>query len=189
MLKIEQFVEEQFGIKLLPAQIEMIAMIAANPDIEVLITPIGKKTGKTTAVKAALAYLQDGLKEVPTTAPVTNQSGQPIGDFPKDIPTDEDFERMHSEPVSYGDEDDWVLISKKYTQEEALAKIQELMKKDWGWSEDEGGYPTDVNDLQTFDVGYGYDHDSYHYSEGGYWICSESNQVSKRWEAWGVATQ
>lgn len=64
MLKIEQFVEQQFGIKLLPAQLEMIAMIAANPGIEVLITPIGKKTGKTTAVKAALAYLQDGLKEV-----------------------------------------------------------------------------------------------------------------------------
>lgn len=64
MLKIEQFVEQQFGIKLLPAQLEMIAMIATNPDIEVLITPIGKKTGKTTAVKAALAYLQDGLKEV-----------------------------------------------------------------------------------------------------------------------------
>lgn len=63
MLKIEQFVEKQFGIKLFPAQLEMIAMIAANPDVEVLITPIGKKAGKTTAVKAALAYLQDGLTE------------------------------------------------------------------------------------------------------------------------------
>jgi hypothetical protein len=63
MLKIEQFVEQNFGIKLLPAQLEMIAMIAADPDIEVLITPIGKRAGKTTAVKAALAYLQDGLTE------------------------------------------------------------------------------------------------------------------------------
>lgn len=66
MLKIEQFVEQNFGIKLSKYQLEMIAMIAANPDIEVLITPIGKRAGKTTAVKAALAYLQDGLKAADT---------------------------------------------------------------------------------------------------------------------------
>ncbi|WP_438980260.1 hypothetical protein [Polynucleobacter sp.] len=63
MLKIEQFIEQNFGIKLLPAQLEIIAMLAANPDIENLITPIGKRAGKTTAVKSALSYLQDGLTE------------------------------------------------------------------------------------------------------------------------------
>jgi len=67
MLKIEQFVEQHFGIKLMPAQIEMIAMMAANPEDKfVLMRPNAKQAGKSTAFKAAVAYLQDGLKPVPT---------------------------------------------------------------------------------------------------------------------------
>ena len=81
---------------------------------------------------------------------------------------------------------------KKFTQEEALAMIQKHLKEEWGWSDGPDGemmYPKSVDDLQSFNVGWGYDHDSYHYQDGGYWICSDSNQVSKRWEAWGIATQ
>lgn len=67
MLKIEQFVEQQFGIKLMPHQLEIIAMIAANPEEHFTIEhPTPKQAGKTTAYKAAMAYLQDGLKPVPT---------------------------------------------------------------------------------------------------------------------------
>ena len=67
MLKIEQFVEQHFGIKLMPHQLEIIAIIAAHPDEKfVLHHPTPKAAGKTTAVKAAFAYLQDGLKPVPT---------------------------------------------------------------------------------------------------------------------------
>lgn len=62
MLKIEQFVEQQFGIKLTKAQLEMIAMIAANPEKRFVMRG-GKSAGKTTAYKAAMAYLQDGLKQ------------------------------------------------------------------------------------------------------------------------------
>lgn len=62
-LKIEQFVEQNFGIKLMPAQLEMIAMIAANPEKEFVIGG-GRSAGKTTAFKAAMAYLQDGMKPV-----------------------------------------------------------------------------------------------------------------------------
>jgi hypothetical protein len=60
-LKIEQFVEQHFGIKLMPAQLEMIAMIAANPEKHFEIVG-GRSAGKTTAYKAAMAYLQDGMK-------------------------------------------------------------------------------------------------------------------------------
>ena len=67
MLKIEQFVEQHFGIKLLPQQLEIIAMIAANPEEKfVLQRPSPKQAGKSTAYKAAVAYLQDGLKPVAT---------------------------------------------------------------------------------------------------------------------------
>lgn len=67
MLKIEQFVEQHFGIKLLPHQLEIIAMIAANPEEKfVLHRPSPKQAGKSTAYKAAVAYLQDGLKPVAT---------------------------------------------------------------------------------------------------------------------------
>lgn len=62
-LKIEQFVEQHFGIKLMPAQLEMIAMIAANPEKHFEIVG-GRSAGKTTAYKAAMAYLQDGMKPV-----------------------------------------------------------------------------------------------------------------------------
>ena len=62
MLKIEQFVKEQFGITLTKYQLELIAIIASGKDVELIHT--GKQAGKTTAYKAALAYLQDGLAEV-----------------------------------------------------------------------------------------------------------------------------
>lgn len=122
----------------------------------------------------------------------TNERGQPIGDFPDNIPTQEQFDEHHSTPQDYGEEAEWLLVSKKFTQEEALAMIQAKLKDEWGWSDGEDGemmYPKDVNDIQSFDVGYGYDRDSYHYSEGCYWICSDNNEVTKRYEAWGIATQ
>lgn len=63
-LKIEEFVEKHFGIKLLPQQLEMIAMMAANPEKQFVIQSNGRSAGKTTAYKAAMAYLQDGMKPV-----------------------------------------------------------------------------------------------------------------------------
>lgn len=65
MLKIEQFVEQQFGIKLTKHQLEIIAIIAANPEKRFVIQSTGRSAGKTTAYKAAMAYLQDGLKPLP----------------------------------------------------------------------------------------------------------------------------
>lgn len=62
MLKIEKFVKEQFGIELTKTQLEIIAMIAASPEENIIVRQTGRDIGKTTAVKAALAYLQDGLK-------------------------------------------------------------------------------------------------------------------------------
>ena len=59
MLKIEQFIERNFGIKLLPHQLEYIAALAAGNQMAG-----AKASGKTTARKAAMAYLQDGLKQV-----------------------------------------------------------------------------------------------------------------------------
>lgn len=64
MLKIEQFVQERFGIKLTKHQLEMIAIMAASPEREFILANTGPRTGKTTAFKAAIAYLQDGLKPV-----------------------------------------------------------------------------------------------------------------------------
>lgn len=122
----------------------------------------------------------------------TNERGMPIGDYPDNIPTQEEFDKLHSEPLGYGDEDDWLLVSKKFTPEEALALIQKKLKDEWGWTGGEDGemmYPNDTDALESFDIGWGYDWDSYHHSEGGYWICSDSNQVSKRYEAWGIRTQ
>lgn len=62
MLKIEQFVKEHFDITLTPYQLEIIALLASGKDVKAI--DIVKRGGKTTAYKAALAYLQDGLKEV-----------------------------------------------------------------------------------------------------------------------------
>lgn len=63
MLKIEKFVKEVYGIELTRYQLELIAVIAANPEGKLTILGGGKQTGKTTAVRSALAYLQDGLTE------------------------------------------------------------------------------------------------------------------------------
>lgn len=63
MLKIEQFVKEQFGITLTKHQLEIIAIIAANPEEKFVIQRQPKRAGTTTAIKAVIAYLQDGLTE------------------------------------------------------------------------------------------------------------------------------
>lgn len=62
MLKIEQFVEQHFGIKLTKHQLEMIAIMAASPEREFILQNTGRSSGKTVAFKAAMAYLQDGMK-------------------------------------------------------------------------------------------------------------------------------
>lgn len=62
MLKIEKFVKEQFGITLTKHQLEIIAIIAAKPEDHLTIVR-HRSAGKTTAMKAAIAYLQDGLTE------------------------------------------------------------------------------------------------------------------------------
>jgi precorrin-6B methylase 2 len=64
MLKIEQFVEQNFGIKLTKHQLEMIAIMAASPEREFILQNTGRSSGKTVAFKAAMAYLQDGMKPV-----------------------------------------------------------------------------------------------------------------------------
>ena len=80
MLKIEQFVEQHFGIKLMPQQIELIAMMAASPEKHIVLTGMGRSAGKTTAYKAALAYLQDGLKPVPTAHILQRATMWALGD-------------------------------------------------------------------------------------------------------------
>ena len=66
MLKIEQFVQERFGIKLTKHQLEMIAIMAASPEREFILAHQGRSTGKSTAYKAAIAYLQESLKPADT---------------------------------------------------------------------------------------------------------------------------
>lgn len=64
-LKIEKFVEDNFGIKLTTYQLELIAAMAADPEDRVVMHGGGgKQAGKTTAMKSALAYLQDGMKPI-----------------------------------------------------------------------------------------------------------------------------
>lgn len=119
--------------------------------------------------------------------PATNKHGQPIGDFPTDVPTDDEFNKYHATPVGYGEEGDWLIISKAVPVEKALELIQKECRDNYGLDEDY--IPKTIDDLHEYDIGWGYDHDSYHYSEGGYWICDERNKVSRRWSAWGVPTQ
>lgn len=80
-LKIDEFVESHFGITLTPHQRELIALIAANPEKNFIVQNTGRSAGKTTAYKAAMAYLQDGLKPVDTLAvdrfEVIDGSGRP----------------------------------------------------------------------------------------------------------------
>ena len=64
MLKIEKYAKDKFGIVLNKNQLELIAIIAANPQEKDAFKFAGRNTGKTVAVKIAMAYLQDGLSEV-----------------------------------------------------------------------------------------------------------------------------
>lgn len=59
LTKIEVFAEEQFDIKLMPQQLEMIASLAAGDPNYGLRWPKG--AGLTTANKVAMAYLQDAM--------------------------------------------------------------------------------------------------------------------------------
>lgn len=70
-LKIEQFALEQFGIRLTKHQLEMIAIMAASPEREFILANTGRSSGKSTAFKAAMAYLQDGMKPVPPKITIT----------------------------------------------------------------------------------------------------------------------
>lgn len=65
-LKIERFALERFGIKLTKHQLEMVTIMAASPEREFILAHQGRYTGKTTAYKCAIAYLQEGLKPVDT---------------------------------------------------------------------------------------------------------------------------
>lgn len=111
----------------------------------------------------------------------------PTVDYLVNVPVDQEFDKYHSDPIGYGDEDDWLLVSRNNnTRAEALAKIQKMMRDDWGL--DEACIPKDENDLQIFDVGWAQDPDSS--SNGTYWIVrGENNHLTPRWQAWGVATQ
>ncbi len=115
----------------------------------------------------------------------TDSFGRPIGDFPDDVPTQDEFHEAHKDAKEYGEEGEYLLVSKQVEAAAALKMIQDIMNE-WGINEDY--IPKTTSDLQTYDVGWGYDRDSYHYSEGSFWICSDSNNVSKRYEAWGVET-
>ncbi len=58
MLKIEQFVKEQFDITLTPKQLEIIAIFAGKGEL-----PKYDLNDDIVAYKAATAYLQDGMTE------------------------------------------------------------------------------------------------------------------------------
>jgi hypothetical protein len=111
---------------------------------------------------------------------------RPKGDFPGNPPTGQQFHEAFKTPVSFGEEGEHLLVTKEWSKEEAYAILVKELRDEWGL--DEESIPS-IDDVQSYDVGYGYDYDSYHYSEGGWWICSTENKVTKRWEAWGVETQ
>lgn len=75
-LKIEQFVQEHFGIKLTKHQLEMIAIMAASPEREFILQNV-RSPGKTMAFKAAMAYLQDGMKPVPPKITINVNQPEP----------------------------------------------------------------------------------------------------------------
>lgn len=180
--KIEEFARQFLGFDLTPAQIQVIDAVSKGA------TEINRprQAGTATAMLVAKEYLKDGLKEI-ELKPVLNKHGQPQGDFPKDIPTRADFDKYHAEPADYGEEGEWMIISKNVPAEKALAMIQKRLRDEYGMSEE--FIPQSVDDLGTYQIGWGYDHDSYHYSEGGYWIASEGSNITPRWEAWGVTTE
>lgn len=60
MLKIQKFIKDTFDIELKPYQLEVIALLVA--DNYKRIKPSNRE--EAVAYKAALAWLQDGLKEV-----------------------------------------------------------------------------------------------------------------------------
>ena len=185
MTKIQVFAKAQFDIELTAAQMEYIAIVAAGGSDKTVLQ-FARRSGLNTANKVIYAYLQDSLKAPEMPKPVTNKHGQPIGDYPKDIPTQAEFDKAHATPLEYGDEEDWLVVSKQIDQQAAFDMIVATMTE---WGVDAEYLPKDASDLGAYNIGWGYDHDSYHYSEGGYWICSDENQVSKRYEAWGWATQ
>lgn len=117
---------------------------------------------------------------------ITNGAGQPIGDYPDGIPTQKQFDDFHETPQDYGEEGEWIIISKAINPKKAFELIIEKLDE---YGMDDEYKPKSPDDLQVFDIGWGYDHDSYHYQDGGYWICSDTNKVSKRFEAWGVSTE
>lgn len=79
MLKIEQFAKEQFGITLTKHQLELIAIMAASPEKEFILQNVNRSQGKTVAFKAAMAYLQDGMKPLPPkiTVHINNPKPEP----------------------------------------------------------------------------------------------------------------
>lgn len=98
-------------------------------------------------------------------------------EFKKILPTQEQFDKYHADPIEYG-EADYLVISKTYTEEEALKRILALMV-DWGV--DPEHLPKEVT---AFEIGWTVDPDSYHHSENTYHLASD--KVPARWEAWGV---
>lgn len=114
----------------------------------------------------------------------------PVVDRLEDIPTREAFDEQYANPNGHGEEGEWILISGKYSQVKALKRIREYLKDNWGVNSSEDYWPKSVNDLQNFELGWATDPDSYHHTEGTYWIVDTArNNLTARWNAWGIATQ
>lgn len=98
------------------------------------------------------------------------------------LPTQAEFDKNHKIVQPYGEESDWLVLSKElYTEEQAQRRFKKYLKAEFGWDGEEI-----TNCLETMQVRWiGY-HRADDEGEPGYWIGRDKPTY---WAAWVVETQ
>lgn len=102
------------------------------------------------------------------------------------IPSQREFDEFHKMPQSYGEDGDWLVLSKSFYTEEEAKKILTQYFIDEGWH-NEGDDEIDYILTSLSVRGIGYKRSPYE-DEPMYWIPSKSENPTTFWEAWVVET-
>jgi hypothetical protein len=98
------------------------------------------------------------------------------------LPTQQEFDKDHTTPLAYGDESEWLVLSRSlYTEEEAIKLFKTYLTKEFGWDdEDMAGC---LQSISQRPIGYARLND-----ENGSSYCI-GKATSTFWDAWVVETE
>lgn len=105
-----------------------------------------------------------------------------------ELPTQEQFDKDHTEVMGYGEEDDWLVVSENiYSEEDALELFKKhIVSNGWYSEDDTDELEVVLNTISIRWVGYRRGGDD---KEPLYWLFGKNDTAPTFWRAWVVETQ